>query len=93
MSDLDSVLREIVIARWDGRTIGTDHARIIASWYQSPGRDGIGFAQFASTGVLPTRRDMERAISRELDEAGPTERRALAALRFYVRNPRLRPEC
>jgi hypothetical protein len=79
-------------ARRNGETITAHDARKIASWYQSPGRDGIGFAQFASTGTLPPRRDMERAISREQRDAGPIERGALAALRHYIRNPHLRPD-
>jgi hypothetical protein len=79
-------------ARRNGETITTHDARKIASWYQSPGSDGLRFATFASTGMLPARRSMEAAISREQRDAGPIERQALTALRHYIRNPRLRPD-
>jgi hypothetical protein len=100
MGDLTRVIKAMREAKEDNTAIATDAARIIASWYQSPGQDGIAFAQFASTGQLPPRRDMEAAITREqramraesLPARGSVEYSALSALRHYIRNPRLRPK-
>lgn len=48
--------------------IATDKAREIAALFQSPGQDGIGFAQFASTGTI-TEALLDN-IDRELAERG-----------------------
>jgi hypothetical protein len=106
MSDMDNVLREIISAKREARTIATGYARTVAAWYQSAGYEGIDFAQFASTGKLPNRRTLEHSITREQNAhraelptlEGADKRdaegciRALSALRHYVRNPRLRSE-
>lgn len=44
--------------------ISTGRAMEIASWWQSPGREGIGMAQFASTGTVTD--DLLDDIAREL---------------------------
>lgn len=53
---LDNTSRDVTrqVTRWGktGQPVNVQIAMEIASWWQSPGNDGIRFAEFASTGTI-----------------------------------------
>lgn len=46
------IVNQVDVWRRTGLLVHTESAREIAAWWQSPGRDGIRFGEFASTGTL-----------------------------------------
>lgn len=62
--------------------ISTGRAMQIASWWQSPGREGIGMAQFASTGTVTD--ELLDDIARESESATGTDYGQLVSLKAYV---------
>jgi hypothetical protein len=72
--------------RRTGQQVCPAVAMLIASWYQSPGTEGHRFAQFASTGTLPT--GLPADIRRELRD--PDADPALWALLDYAQESVIR---
>lgn len=62
-----TVYRQVRIWRKHGVKISESCARIIASWYQSAGRESMPFTTFSATGKRTV--DLIRAIDRELVRA------------------------
>jgi hypothetical protein len=68
--------------RQSGVLINPEIAREIAAWWQSPGPDGMPFAEFASTGTIGT--DLFDCVEWQSQKASPEDAEPLAALRSYL---------
>lgn len=76
----DEVTEEVRSAAAGGRRISSNAAVTIASWWQSSGPTGIGFAALASTGYVDLDSLLGNITAADREATSPFDREALDAL-------------